>query len=184
MVAIASAIFSAGQVCISAFYVTYLVEAVGLSLTVAGLALAVAQIGGVAGRIAWGALADWSGRPLLVLAGLAAVAAVGMVLASRLAPGEPTLAIHALSLVLGASTIGWAGVVYAEVGRRAPPGRTAEASGGVTAVMFAGIVVGPAIFGLIVRATQSFTIAFIAMASCLALVVVALLVRLARGGAR
>jgi hypothetical protein len=37
---------------------------------------------------------------------------------------------------------------------------------------------------LIVRATQSFTIAFAAMAACLALVVVALLVRLARGGGR
>ncbi|WP_395707867.1 MFS transporter [Reyranella sp.] len=184
LVAIASAIFSAGQVCISAFYVTYLVEAVGLNLTVAGLALAAAQIGGVAGRIVWGAVADWSRRPLLVLAGLAVIATVGMVLASRLAPGGPVLAIHALSFVLGASTIGWAGVVYAEVGRRAPPGRTAEASGGVTAVMFAGIVIGPAIFGLIVRATQSFTIAFTAMASCLALVVVVLLVRLARGGAR
>jgi predicted MFS family arabinose efflux permease len=184
LVALASAIFSAGQVCVSAFYVTYLVEAVGLSLTVAGLALAVAQIGGVAGRIAWGAVADWSGRPLLVLAGLAAIAAVGMVLASRLAPGAPILAVHALSLVLGASTIGWAGVVYAEVGRRAPPGRTAEASGGVTAVMFAGIVIGPAIFGLIVRATGSFTTAFNVLAACLALVVAALALRLARGGAR
>ena len=184
LVALASAIFSAGQVCVSAFYVTYLVEAVELSLTVAGFALAVAQIGGVAGRVVWGAVADWSRRPLLVLAGLAAIAAVGMVLASRLAPGGPILAIHALSFVLGASTIGWAGVVYAEVGRRAPPGRTAEASGGVTAVMFAGIVIGPAIFGLIVRASGSFTAAFIAMAAGLALVVVALALRLARGGAR
>ncbi len=172
LVALASATFSAGQVCISAFYVTYLVEAIGLSLTVAGFALAVAQIGGVAGRVVWGAVADWSRRPLLVLAGLAAIAAVGI------------LAIHALSFVLGASTIGWAGVVYAEVGRRAPAGRTAEASGGVTAVMFAGIVIGPAIFGLIVRATGSFTAAFITMAAALALVVVALALRLARGGVR
>jgi hypothetical protein len=85
--------------------------------------------------------------------------------------------------VLGASTIGWAGVVYAEVGRRAPPGRTAEASGGVTAVMFAGIVIGPAIFGLIVRTTGSFTIAFNVLAACLALIVAALALRLARGGA-
>ena len=184
LVALASAIFSAGQVCISAFYVTYLVEAVGLSLTIAGLALAVAQIGGVAGRIVWGAVADWLRRPLLVLAGLAAVAAVAMVLVSRLAPGGPILAIHALSLVLGASTIGWAGVVYAEVGRRAPPGRTAEASGGVTAMMFAGIVIGPAIFGALVRLSGSFTIAFIATAACLAAVVVALALRLARGGVR
>jgi predicted MFS family arabinose efflux permease len=184
LVALAAAIFSAGQVCISAFYVTYLVEAVELSLTAAGLALAMAQIGGVAGRIVWGAVADWSGRPLLVLAGLAMIAASAMVLASRLTPGVPIVAIHALSLTLGASTIGWAGVVYAEVGRRAPVGRAAEASGGVTAVMFAGIVIGPALFGLIVRATGSFTIAFTAMAACLALVVAALVLRLARGGAR
>lgn len=184
LVGLAAAIFSAGQVCVSAFYVTYLVEAVGLSLTVAGLALAMAQIGGVAGRIVWGAVADWSRRPLLVLGGLATIAAAAMVLASRLAPGVPIVAIHALSLTLGASTIGWAGVVYAEVGRRAPPGRAAEASGGVTAVMFAGIVIGPAIFGALVRASGGFTVAFTAMAACLALVVVALVLRLLRGGAR
>ena len=41
-------------------------RAVGLSLTIAGLALAVAQIGGVAVRIVWGAVADYSCRPLLV----------------------------------------------------------------------------------------------------------------------
>ncbi|MFO1161385.1 MAG: MFS transporter [Reyranellaceae bacterium] len=184
LVGLAAAIFSAGQVCISAFYVTYLVEAVGLSLTAAGLALAMAQIGGVAGRIVWGAVADWSGRPLLILAGLATIAAMAMVLASRLAPGAPIVAIHVLSVVLGASTIGWAGVVYAEVGRRAPAGRAAEASGGVTAVMFAGIVIGPAIFGVLVRVTGSFTTAFVAMAACLATVVLALALRLARGGAR
>ena len=184
LVGLASAVLSAGQVSVSAFYVTYLVEAAGLLLTTAGLALATAQMSGVAGRIAWGAVADWSGRPLLVFASLSAVAAAAMIAASQLASGGPLWVVHGVSLVLGATTIGWAGVAYAEVARRAAPGRAAEASGGVTSMMFAGIVIGPAIFGAIVRSTGSWTVAFATIAAALAAIVVALAVRLARGGAR
>lgn len=183
LIALASATLSAGQVSVSAFYVTYLVE-IGLSLTAAGFALAVAQLSGVAGRVVWGAIADWSGRPLLVLAGLAIVAALATLVVTRIAFGWSSIAILALSVVLGAATIGWAGVVYGEVARRAPVGRTSEASGGITAFMFAGIVIGPAIFSAIVQAAGSFTPAYAVLAVALAVIAAALVRRLSQGGAR
>jgi predicted MFS family arabinose efflux permease len=183
LIALASATLSAGQVSVSAFYVTYLVQ-IGLSLTVAGFALAVAQLSGVAGRVIWGAVADWSGRPLLVLAGLAIVAALATVAVTRFAIDWPPIAILAVSVVLGAATIGWAGVVYGEVARRAPVGRTSEASGGITAFMFAGIVIGPAIFSAIVQATGSFTPAYAVLAVAIAAIAAAMLWRLSQGGAR
>jgi len=183
LIALAAAILSAGQISISAFYVTYLVE-IGLSLTAAGFALAVAQLSGVAGRVIWGGVADWSGRPLMVLAGLSVVAALGTLAVTRYAIDWPPIAILAVSVVLGASTIGWAGVVYGEVARRAPAGRTAEASGGATAFMFAGIVIGPAFFTAIVRIAGSFTAAYAVMAVAIAAIAAAMLWRLSQGGAR
>ncbi|MBX3499871.1 MAG: MFS transporter [Alphaproteobacteria bacterium] len=183
LIALTAATLSAGQVSVSAFYVTYLVE-IGLSLTAAGFALAVAQLSGVAGRVVWGAIADWSGRPLLVLTGLAIVAALATLAVTRLAVDWPSIGILALSVVLGATTIGWAGVVYGEVARRAPAGRTAEASGGITAFMFAGIVIGPAIFSAIVQAAGSFTPAYAVLAVAIAAIAAAMLWRLSQGGAR
>jgi predicted MFS family arabinose efflux permease len=183
LIAITAAVLSAGQVSVSAFYVTYLVQ-MGMSLTAAGFALAVAQVAGVAGRVIWGAFADWTGRPLLVLAGLAAVAALAMLVVTRFAIDWSGVAILAVSVVLGTTTIGWAGVVYGEVARRAPAGRTSEASGGATAYMFAGIVIGPAIFSVIVQVAGSFTPAYFVLAVALAAIVAALLRRLSQGGAR
>jgi len=183
LIALAAATLSAGQVSVSAFYVTYLVQ-IGFSLTAAGFALAVAQLSGVAGRVVWGAVADWSGRPLLVLAGLAIVAALGTLVVTRFAIDWPPIAILAVSVVLGATTIGWAGVVYGEVARRAPAGRTSEASGGATAYMFAGIVIGPAIFSAIVQVAGSFTPAYAVLAVAIAAIAAAMLWRLSQGGAR
>jgi len=183
LIALAAATLSAGQIAVSAFYVTYLVE-IGLSLTAAGFALAVAQISGVAGRVVWGAVSDWTGRPMLVLVGLAIVAALATLVVTRFAIDWPPISILAVSVVLGASTIGWAGVVYGEVARRAPVGRTAEASGGITAFMFAGIVIGPAVFSAIVQIAGSFTAAYAVLAVAIATIAVAMLWRLSQGGAR
>ncbi|MGE0421541.1 MAG: MFS transporter [Reyranellaceae bacterium] len=183
LIALAAATLSAGQVSVSAFFVTYLVQ-IGLSLTAAGFALAVAQLSGVAGRVVWGAVADWSGRPVLVLAALAVVAALAALIVTRFAIDWPPIAIFVVSAVLGTATIGWAGVVYGEVARRAPAGRTSEASGGITAFMFAGIVVGPAIFSAIVQATGSFTPAYAVLAVALTVIAGALVRRLSQGGAR
>ncbi len=184
LIALAAATLSAGQVGVSAFYVTYLVQQIGLSLTAAGFALAVAQLSGVAGRVIWGAVADWSGRPLLVLAGLSIVAALCTLVVTRFAIDWSSIAILAVSVVLGSTTIGWAGVVYGEIARRAPAGRTSEASGGITAFMFAGIVIGPAIFSAIVQAAGSFTLAYAVLAAALLVIAAALARRLSQGGAR
>ena len=51
-------IYAAMQMCLMSFLVVYLTEALGYPLIAAGLALTTANVGGVAGRIVWGAIAD------------------------------------------------------------------------------------------------------------------------------
>ena len=143
---------------------TYLQEALDYGLVKAGLALSVAQVGGVVGRIAWGYVSDrWLGacRALALLAGLMAIST----LATALVHAQvPPLLVFTLLIVFGASAIGWNGVYLAEVARRAPPGMASMATGGTLAVTFFGTVLGPALFAALAALGGSYRAGFDALA--------------------
>lgn len=159
-----SFVFSAMQLSLSTYLVTYLQEALDYGLVKAGLALSIAQIGGIVGRVAWGYVSDrWLGarRTLSVLAGLMAIST----LATALVHAQvPPLLVFTLLIVFGASAIGWNGVYLAEVARRAPPGMASMATGGTLAVTFFGTVLGPALFGALAAFGGSYRAGFAALA--------------------
>lgn len=159
-----SLVFSAVQLSLSTFLVTYLHEALAFDLVRAGLALSLAQVGGIVGRIAWGYVSDrWLGarRSLALLAGLMAVCTLGTAL---LTAQVPPLLLSALLVVFGASAIGWNGVYLAEVARRAPPGMASMATGGTLAVTFFGTVLGPLLFGALASVGGGYRAGFAALA--------------------
>jgi MFS family permease len=139
--------FSITQHSLTSYLVTYLHATLAYGLVTAGLALSAAQAGGVAGRIAWGYVADrWlgAGRMLACLALLMSAAAFATAL---LHPGLPVVLVTAVLMVFGASAVGWNGVYLAEVARRAPGDQVSLATGGTLAVTFFGVVLGPPAFG-------------------------------------
>ena len=158
--AASSFLFSAVQLCLVTFLVTYLTRGLGMSLVQAGLMLAVAQTAGVVGRVVWGALADRCGRPLLVLAGLGGGMALGALAMALLSPSWPVLFTAVVSAVFGATAIGWNGVYLAEVARQAPLGQAVEATGGTLFFTFFGVLVGPPLFALVVENGGSYALAF------------------------
>jgi MFS family permease len=164
MLALCSFFFSAIQVSLTTYLVTFLHETLGFALVAAGLVMAVSQMAGVGGRIAWGYVADrflGARRTLILLALLMAVAAVATAFLS------PNLPLPVLMLVLGvfgASAIGWNGVYLAEVARQAPAGMASVATGGTLAVTFLGVVIGPAAFGALSGAVDSYRLGYAALA--------------------
>jgi MFS family permease len=158
--ALVSAGFAAMQIAVAAFYVAYLTQVAALSLEAAGLALSTAWISGIVGRIVWGALADASGRPGWVLVAIGLISTLGAAAATQITPVWPILAIHGLSLVLGASAFGWNGVWLAEVARLAPSGRAAEATGGAFFFTFGGAVLAPLGFRALTQAAADWTVAY------------------------
>jgi MFS family permease len=151
-----SFVFSAVQLSLSTYLVTYLHEALDYGLVKAGLALSVAQIGGIVGRVAWGYVSDrWLGaqRVLAVLAGLMALSTLGTALLNTQVP--PVL-VFTLLIVFG--------VYLAEVARRAPPGMASTATGGTLAVTFFGVVLGPALFGALAAVGGGYRTGFAALA--------------------
>jgi len=158
-----SFVFSVVQVCLATYLVTYLHGTLGYSLVAAGVALSVAQVGGVIGRILWGFVADRRFGALRTLSGLAVLMAVCAAGTAALYAGVPMALTLVLLAAFGASATGWNGVYLAEVARRAPHGMAGAATGGTLAVTFLGMVVGPMLFGAIADVFGGYRSGFLAL---------------------
>ncbi|MFB3149500.1 MAG: MFS transporter [Alphaproteobacteria bacterium] len=156
-----SFLYSSVQMSLTAYLVTYLVEAVKLDLIVAGMIFATAQLAGVFGRVIWGALTSVaiSARNMLVIIGF--LSAVGALVTASFAPGWPLGAIFAVAVLFGATAIGWNGVYLAEFARLCPPGQAGLLTGGSGFITFGGVVVTPPLFGAWVGFSGSYPSAFI-----------------------
>jgi len=157
---VTSFIYGGVQITLVTYLVTFLVESFTLTLVVAGLVMAVAQVASVIGRVLWGVLADrvLTRRAMLGLLG------VGMGLSALLSlaagPGWPTWLLLAYAAAFGATAVGWNGVFLAEEARVAPAGRTSEATGGCLFFTFLGVVVAPPIFNAVLALGGSYSIAY------------------------
>jgi sugar phosphate permease len=142
-------IYAALQVCLMSFLVVYLTETLSYSLVAAGLALTVANLGGIVGRIVWGAVADAYVAPRALLGLIGVAAGAGSWATAAFGPGWPTEAMLAVCMVFGGTAIGWNGVQLSQVARNAPAGQVGAITGAAGFVTFAGVVVGPPIFALV-----------------------------------
>ena len=137
--------FASMQLGLNAFLVTFGVERLALDHVAAGVLLAIAQFGGLIGRLFWGLVAVKAVPTRVLLAGLgfgmSAAAAIMGLAGPHLA--YPVLVVAAFLFGLTAS--GWNGVFLAEVARLAPADRVAEATGAVLTASYAGLLIGPAI---------------------------------------
>ena len=159
-----SFVFSAVQMCLATYLVTYLHSALGYGLVVAGVVLSTAQVGGVVGRVLWGWLADrWLG-PRRMLAALSVLMALCCAITAALQIGGPLLPVLVLMAAFGASATGWNGVYLAEVARLAPAGQASAATGGALSVTFLGVVLGPVLFGVLSGAFDSYRAGYLALA--------------------
>jgi MFS family permease len=174
--AVASGVYSAIQISFLTYLVSYLKLELGYSLVAAGAVFSVAQIAGALGRILWGVVADHLFKPRSVLAALGLMmVACGSALAS-FTPSWPSAAVIAVCALYGATAVGWNGVFLAEVARLAPGGRVAVLTGGTQFFTFAGVLIGPPLFGAIASLAGSYGTGFVATAA-LPMIVVAMIAR-------
>jgi len=155
-------VYAATQMCLLSFLVVYLSEEVGFSLVAAGFALTVANLGGIAGRIAWGAVADRFIRPKVMLGLIGVATGACGCLTAGFGALWPTPALLAVCALFGATAIGWNGVQLAQVARLAPVGHAGAVTGAAGFVTFAGVVIGPPAFALLAGVTGSYRAGFVA----------------------
>jgi MFS family permease len=158
--AVAAFVYASLQVCLMSFLVVYLTETLSYSLVAAGFALTVANLGGIVGRIVWGAIADAyiAPRALLGLIGVAAGSCGGATAAFD--AGWPIEGILAICAVFGGTAIGWNGVQLSEVARHSPAGQAGAVTGASGFITFSGVVVGPPTFALVSALTGGYRTGF------------------------
>jgi sugar phosphate permease len=155
-------LYAGVQLSLAGFMVLFLTEKVGMGIAEAGAMLALAQAGGIVGRIGWGVVSDvvFGGRRKIVMAIFSVMAAVSSVVLAMTGPETPRIVLLVTLVVAGVSAIGWNGInmlFVAEIaGRRA----SATAAGLNLTCSYLGIMVGPPIFGYLVDVTGSYTTAF------------------------
>ena len=154
--AFASLCYATVQMCLMGFLVNYLVRDLAMSLVEAGATLAVAQTGGVIGRVVWGFIADRWIAPRRMLGLLGLMMAIGASLASAFTTAWPIPLLYAACLLFGAAAIGWNGVHLAQIARLAPGGKVGLATGGTLFFSYFGVFAGPPLFGALVGAGLSY----------------------------
>jgi MFS transporter, ACS family, hexuronate transporter len=166
---------SIAQSSLLAYFVLFTKETFAVSAVTAAQFLALAQVGGTVGRVAWGVVSDRSfggrRRP-----GVVASAAIGGAAYAVLALGNllPLSIMVPLALVAGAGAFGWVGLYFALVAEIGGPRYAGLLTGAATACSWSGTLIGPPIFGLVLETTGSYTVPWLILTAIAALVVLTL----------
>ena len=175
--------FTGLQLAFASFFVSFLSIELGWSLTDAGIAYSVAMVSGIVGRILWGWVGTAYVQPLFVLSALGVAMGTAMIAMSFIDTSTAQPLIWVAAFCFGMTGIGYQGVMLAEVARIAPPGMAGVITGGTVFFAFAGMILFPAAFGLILWAGGSYGAAF-AITGIPPLLAGVLLFRAARRGGR
>lgn len=175
--------YALSQSCLVSFLVVFLSAEAGLSLIAAGFALTLLNLAAVAGRVAWGVAADRWVPPRRVLGALGVTSGACGFAMTTIDAQWPHAFILALCAVYGAVAVGWNGVQLSEVARSAPEGKVGVIAGAASFVTFAGVLIGPPVFGALAAATGSYRSGF-AMTGLTSLAVGVALLRRHRGARR
>lgn len=171
-----AAIMAGSQWCYLSYIELYLTEDILLSLILAATLLAVGQICGAAGRIVFGLVSDrlflGRRRPVMILLGFAAIAMAVMM--AFLLPDTPAWVVFVVVSLLGLGTMSWQGLYLTLIAEIAGTRMAGVAIGMTNTVTFFGIVVLPPVFGFIADQTESYRMAWFAMATIMVLPLVVL----------
>ncbi|MCC7274127.1 MAG: MFS transporter [Alphaproteobacteria bacterium] len=144
------------QAIFGAFFVSYLSDGMGYTLTAAGGVFAAAQGIAIAARIAWGWIGSRWIDPRHVLGGLGLAMAAASLAMAAIGSGASWWVVLAVAVAYSATAVGWHGLLLAEVARRAPAGRIGPITGGVVAFGGAGMMTYPLLHALLLQATGAY----------------------------
>ncbi|MBF7084522.1 MFS transporter [Desulfallas sp. Bu1-1] len=139
------------QTSITSFLVLFLEEDLGFSMRAAGACLTVLMLAGATGRIAWGLISDrfFGGNrkiPMIILCFLAFACGLGLAFLS----GDSAVSlVYCLSAMVGFTFMGWNALFITLGAEIAGPELAGSVTGFTLAVCWAGIIIGPPLFGAV-----------------------------------
>jgi len=149
---------------ITTFTVILFNEELGWGLIEAGIVLTASQVGGVAGRLFWGWLADRLGNAFASMVMLGVVMVVSAATCIALTPDWSMVAACGLFFVMGSTASGWNGAFLAEVARLAPREQISPLTGGALVYVNTGKAIGPIACANVFLLTGDYTVTFALLA--------------------
>ena len=141
--------FAAVQGSLLTFFTTYLTDALGFTLGLAGSLFAIVQISSVFGRIFMGFIADFIGSTRTLLAVLGVCSPIGLMVLTSLKVDEPFWMLFFKCVLVGSMIATWNGLFMAEVTRVAGTGDVGESTAASTFFTFLSYMTAPLVFGFI-----------------------------------
>ena len=99
------------------------------------------------------------------MAALGIGTAIGLALLTQVSIEWPFERLALLATALGACAFGWNGIMLSQIATLAPPGRAADATGGMQFVMFAGVAVFPTVVALLIELSGGYTQPYLLLAA-------------------
>ena len=171
-----TAVLLTAQMALLTYLPLYLKDVMAFSPFWASQALALAQMGGMVGRVGWGVISDRAcgGQRKGVLVGIGIGSVALLALLGLVAPTASPAFLFALIFFSGVCMIGYQGVSYALIGELAGGARTGAALGIVISVNSLGAILGTPLFGYLVDRSGSYAIAWSALGTTVLVGVLAL----------
>jgi MFS transporter, ACS family, hexuronate transporter len=165
---IAGAFCALVQSSLFTYTILYLKDVQNFDLIYAALCLTLMNIGGILGRVLWGVMSDrlFKGSRKIILQLLVSLIFLATLILA-LDVKLPTFILIAILFILGASAIGWNGVYHAFIGEISSREMAGRATGLTMAIVFAGAVVGPVLFGKIVDMYRSYNLAWLLLCAAM-----------------
>ena len=164
-----TAIYLVGQMTLITYIPLYLKDAMGFSAYWASQALALTQVGAMAGRVAWGVASDrlFGGRRKIVLLLIGFLSAILITVLGFIGPQSSLYLLLPILFLAGVCLVGYQGVSYALIGELAGKARTGSALGMMITINAACATVGTPLFGYVVDRTGSYSVAWMLLAGSL-----------------
>jgi MFS family permease len=163
-----------GQYAIVAFLALDIDRGSKLTLAQASLLVAVANVGGIVGRVAWGAASDrllGRGRkPLLVAVNLGGLA--GALLLAIVPPSSSVAVLVAVAALAGLTLIGYQGLWVTMVAEAAGPEQVGAATGFAITFVGVAIALSPPLYGLVADLAGTYRAIWLVLSGVLVLALV------------
>ena len=157
--------FAMSQTAVTTFSYLYLLEVVGLSAVAAGVFVSNLHLTALLGRPVLGVVTDRTGRPMLVLAGIAVIAVLALIALLQVDAETPSWVLIPVAIGCGIAGQCWNSVFVTAMSFKVAPGDLAELNGRAFAVLSVGWMISPPIVWFLIEVTGAYTVPLVGVAA-------------------
>ena len=152
--------FGGLQALFSGFFILFMIDGLNYSEVEAGSVFAISSFMAIWARILWGVLGGSIVPVRWVFAGLGLFAGIAALCVTLIDFTWTVNGVLAVAVLFNVTAISWHGILLSETARLAPEGQVGSVTGGVLSFTSIAMMIYPALYGLILAATGSYSIGF------------------------